>query len=145
MSEDFRLHQRGDTEAYLQSRGFKLFETLNGNLRALLEKKKPLPGANQEIGPTWRKTQLDDNWAVHTKEVREIDFVEYEVFSVLDSPTDKQLRKLDSEAQLLCFPELDQYRGGDRIRKLEIGLKIGGKTQEMWNRWVEKWAKFEIG
>ena len=110
-----------------------------------MEKKKPLPDANQETGPTWRKTHLDDNWAVHTKEVREIDFVEYEVFSNLDSPTDKQLSKLDSEAQLLCFPELDQHRGGQRVRKLEIGLKIGGKTHETWNRWVEKWAKFEIG
>ena len=45
----------------------------------------------------------------------------------------------------MCFPELSQYRGGERVRKLEIGLKIGGKTQETWNRWVEKWAKFEIG
>jgi len=115
-----------------------------------LEKKKSLPDAtkkeiNQETGPTWRKTPLDENRTVHTKEVRENDFVEYEVFSVLDCPTDKQLSKLDSEAQLLCFPELSQYRGGERVRKLEIGLKIGGKTQETWSRWVEKWAKFEIG
>ena len=48
--------------------------------------------------PTSRITNLDENWVVHTKEVRENDFVEYEVFSVLDCPTDEQLSKLDSEA-----------------------------------------------
>ena len=60
--------------------------------------KEILPGSTVPMGPTWRKTNLDENWVVHTKEVRENDFVEYEVFSVLDCPTDDQLNKLDSEA-----------------------------------------------
>jgi hypothetical protein len=97
------------------------------------------------MGATWRKAHLDENWAVHTKEVRQKDFVEHEVFSVLDCPTDEQLSKLDSESKLLCFPELDQYRDGKRVRKLEIGFKIGAKTHDTWSKWVEKWAKFEIG
>ena len=115
VSEDFRIHQRSETDAYLKSRGFKLFETLNGNLRALLDKKTTLPrdklyitkqegdkkielGSTVAMEPTSSIKNLDENWVVHTKEVRENDFVEYEVFSVLDCPTDEQLSKLDSEA-----------------------------------------------
>lgn len=60
--------------------------------------KEILPGSTVPMGTTWRKTNLDENWVVHTKEVRENDFVEYEVFSILDCPTDEQLSKLDYEA-----------------------------------------------
>ena len=111
VSEEFRIHNSGETDAYLKSRGFKLFETLSGHLKALLLGKSTLPDATKQegdqenflgstiaMGPSWRKTHLEENWAVHIKEVRENDFVEYEVFSVLDSPTDEQMSKLDYEA-----------------------------------------------
>jgi hypothetical protein len=55
-------------------------------------------GSTVAMEPTSTYTNLDENWVVHTKEVRENEFVEYEVFSALDCPTVEQLSKLDSEA-----------------------------------------------
>ena len=64
------------------------------------------------------------------KENRGEDYVEYEVYSVIDEPTEEQFAKLDAEANIICFPELEMHRNGKDVKKLEFGLKIGAKTQE---------------
>ena len=64
------------------------------------------------------------------KENRGEEYVEYEVYSVIDEPSEEQIAKLEAEAQIICFPELEVHRSGQQVKKLEFGLKIGGKTQE---------------
>ena len=43
------------------------------------------------------------------------------------------------------MPELEEYRTGENLVSLEFGMKIGAKSLEGFDRWVEQWAKFEVG
>ena len=102
ITEDFRINSKAETKNYLESRGFSLFDTLGHRLHDLLLGKSNLSeaiptevgkdrliGDTLHLGANWRKTQVDENWGLHVKEVRNEDFVEYELFSVIDTPSEE--------------------------------------------------------
>ena len=48
------------------------------------ESKDRLIGDTTQLDATWNKTQVDENWGLHTKEVHNDEYVEYELFSLID-------------------------------------------------------------
>jgi hypothetical protein len=114
------------------------------HLRGLLEGRSSLPdptpaldptsnapqrllGETYALGPTWRKTQLEDNWAVHIKETVTDGYVEYEVYSVLEEPSEEDLLRLESESAVFCHPEIEEATVKKGAKRLEFGMKAGCK------------------
>lgn len=106
LSENFRIQNNSEVNSYITSRGFNLFKTLLPQLKNVVSQKKL-----NEDEDEWQKTQIDENWVVRVKEIKDQDqdYCQYEIFSEINHPTEPYLDKLQNEAQLFCHPKLMEY------------------------------------
>ena len=110
-TETFKVDSTSQVNTYLDSRGFNLFKTLQPHL------KKVLTSKTASVDSDWQKSQIEENWVVRVKEIRDIanDYCQYEIYSEIICPDEEQLQKLQSEAQVFCYPKIMEYQEGDKI------------------------------